>query len=58
MRVVDWGDLLETYYIIDRRSKKWWKRVFCYLIECAVLNSFVLEQCVWPAEFVCHGRGK
>ena len=35
MRGVDWGDQLIGYYNIGRRSKKWWKRVFGYVIEVA-----------------------
>ena len=41
MRGVDRGDQLIGYYNIGRRSKKWWKRVFSYLVEVCVLNAYV-----------------
>ena len=44
MRGVDRGDQLIGYYNIGRRSKKWWRRVFAYLVEVAALNAFVLFQ--------------
>ena len=43
MRGVDRGDQLMGYYNVGRRSKKWWKRVFSYLIEVSVLNAYVLH---------------
>ena len=42
MRGVDRGDQRIGYYNLGRRSKKWWKRVFAYVIECSILNAFVL----------------
>ena len=42
MRGVDRADQRIGYYNLGRRSKKWWKRVFAYLIECCFFNSFVL----------------
>ena len=42
MRGVDRADQRIGYYNLGRRSKKWWKRVFAYLIECCFLKSFVL----------------
>ena len=44
MRGVDRGDQLIGYYNIGRRSRKWWKRVFSYLVEVAALNAYVLEK--------------
>ena len=32
------------YYNIGRRSKKWWKRVFAYLLEVSLLNAYVLQK--------------
>ena len=43
MRGVDRGDQLMSYYNVGRRSRKWWKRVFAYLIEVACLNAYVLK---------------
>ena len=42
MRGVDRADQLIHYYNIGRRSIKWWKRVFTYIVEAAALNAFVL----------------
>ena len=42
MRGVDRGDQLIQYYNVGRRSVKWWKRVFSYMIEVSALNAFVL----------------
>ena len=48
MRGVDRGDQMIGCYNIGRRSKKWWKRVFSHLIECALLNAFILERYANP----------
>ena len=48
MQGVDRGDKLIGYYNIGRRSKKWWKKVFSYIIECALLNAYLLEQYAEP----------
>ena len=58
MRGVDRGDQMIGYYNIGRRSKKWWKRVYSYVIECAVLNAYVLESHAKPLEHALHGRQK
>ena len=39
------------YYHIRRRSIKWWKRTFYYLVESAILNSFIVESHVRTAEY-------
>ena len=44
MRGIDRGDQLMGYYNVGRRSKKWWKRVFAYLLEVCVLNSYILQK--------------
>ena len=44
MRGVDRGDQMISLYNLGRRSKKWWKRVFYYIIECAILNAYLLER--------------
>ena len=31
-------------YGLGRRSKKWWKRVFAYLLEVSLLNAYVLQK--------------
>jgi len=44
MRGVDRGDQLIGYYNLGRRSTKWWKRVFYYIVEVAALNAYVLDK--------------
>lgn len=48
MRGVDRGDQLIGFYNIGRRSKKWWKRIFAYIVECSLLNTYILERHVKP----------
>ena len=44
MRGVDKGDQLIGYYNIGRCSRKWWKRVFAYLVGVAILDAYVLHK--------------
>ena len=39
MRGVD-VEMYIAYYNVGRRSIKWWKKIFSYIIECATLNIF------------------
>ncbi|XP_071057540.1 piggyBac transposable element-derived protein 5-like [Onthophagus taurus] len=32
-------DMLKSLYEIDRKSKKWWHRIFWYLLDAAVVNA-------------------
>ena len=32
------------YYNVGRRSMKWWKRVFAYLLEVSLFNAYVLQK--------------
>ena len=48
MQGADRGDQLVGYYNIRRRSKKCWKKVFSYVIECALLNAYLLEKDLEP----------
>ena len=43
MRGVDVGDQAMSYYYCGRRSIKWWKRVFFYLLEVSCLNAYILK---------------
>ena len=55
MRGVDRGDQLMGYYNIRRRSRKWWKRVFGYVVEVAALNAYVIQKDGYlPAERKKH----
>lgn len=42
MHGVDKVDQLASYYSFTRKSLKWWKKVFFYLIEISISNSYVL----------------
>lgn len=42
MAGVDKADQYATYYEIDRKSNKWWKRVFYRLLLIAVSNSWII----------------
>ena len=60
MRGVDCNDQMQQYYNLGRRSIKyynlgrhgikWWKRIFYYLVESAILKSFIMESHVRTAE--------
>ena len=41
---VDKADMLRAMYDRDRRSKKWWHRLFFALLEITLVNSFVIYQ--------------
>lgn len=43
MRGVDRGDQIIMMYNSGRKSVKWWKRVFFYLLEVCILNAHVIE---------------
>ena len=58
MRGVDRADQLQSYYNIGRRSRKWWRRVFFYIVECCVQNAFVLDLTLQPADHARVGRQK
>ena len=60
MRGVDRGDQLIGYYNIGRRSKKWWKKILSYIIECALVNAYLLEQYAEPSLYgpIMTGRKK
>ena len=49
MRGVDRADQLMGYYNISRRSKKWWKRVFWYVVEVAALNAYIIHRAGYPS---------
>lgn len=42
MGFVDHFDHLKSLYEINRRSKKWWHRIFWFFIDCAIVNAFVI----------------
>jgi hypothetical protein len=44
---VDRSDRLVRTYSVSRKSKKWWYRLFYYLLDTALANSFILY-CLSP----------
>ncbi|XP_050301509.1 piggyBac transposable element-derived protein 4-like [Anthonomus grandis grandis] len=42
MNFVDKFDQNLSYYKIDRKSHKWWHRIFFFFLDAAVVNAFVL----------------
>jgi hypothetical protein len=39
---VDQADRLRAVYGVDRRSKKWWHRLFWGILDMAFVNSYVI----------------
>lgn len=44
MGYVDKFDQLKALYEIDRKSKKWWHRIFFHFLDVAVINSYILHK--------------
>ena len=42
MNGVDKADQFTVYYSFIRRSKKWWRKLFFWLVEVAIVNSYIL----------------
>lgn len=42
MGYVDKADMLKSYYEIDRKSKKWWHRIFWHFVDVCVTNAFII----------------
>ena len=42
MGYVDYADMMKSYYEIDRKSKKWWHRIFIHFLDVSVTNSYLL----------------
>ncbi|XP_063227539.1 piggyBac transposable element-derived protein 4-like [Bacillus rossius redtenbacheri] len=42
MRGVDRFDQIRATYTVSRRSRKWWHRIFYFLVDAALVNSFIL----------------
>ncbi|XP_065654500.1 piggyBac transposable element-derived protein 4-like [Hydra vulgaris] len=40
---IDSADQIMKYYNCGRKSSKWYRRIFCHLLEICVHNAFVLE---------------
>ncbi|XP_018570593.1 piggyBac transposable element-derived protein 3-like [Anoplophora glabripennis] len=44
MGFVDKADMLKKTYQMDRKSKKWWPRIFWHFIDVSVVNAFIIFQ--------------
>nr|CAH7727890.1 unnamed protein product [Callosobruchus chinensis] len=42
MNFVDRFDQMKSCYELDRKSKKWWHRIFFHFVDCCVVNAFIL----------------
>lgn len=50
MGAVDLADRLRQAYCVERKSKKWWHRLFFGLIDMVFVNSFVIYKKLKPDE--------
>lgn len=44
MGFVDHFDHLKSLYEIDRKSRKWWHRIFFHFLDVSTINAFILHQ--------------
>ncbi|KAL0830520.1 hypothetical protein ABMA28_002681 [Loxostege sticticalis] len=42
MNFVDKFDQLKGSYAVDRKSHKWWHRIFFHFLDCCVVNAFLI----------------
>lgn len=42
MNFVDKFDQLKGQYQVDRKSRKWWHRIFFHFLDCCVVNAFII----------------
>lgn len=49
MSGVDHADQLRSEYSVSRKSTKWWKYIFWYLVDTSIVNAFLLQK-----ESPCH----
>lgn len=42
MGYVDKADQMKSYYEIDRKSKKWWLRIFWHFLDVSEVNAFLI----------------
>jgi len=54
MNGVDKADQYTVYYSFIRRSKKWWRKLFFWLLEVAVVNSYILYRICTPRPALTH----
>ncbi|XP_040073232.1 piggyBac transposable element-derived protein 4-like [Ixodes scapularis] len=54
---VDKFDQKRNAYAADRRSKRWWTRIFYFILDAAVVNAFIQISCLEPVVYL-HFRLK
>jgi hypothetical protein len=42
MGSVDKADMLKALYEVNRKSRKWWHRIFWYFRDVTVVNAFII----------------
>lgn len=42
MGCVDKADMLKSTYELNRKSKKWWHRIFWHFLDVTIVNSFII----------------
>ena len=42
MNGVDIADQLGVYYSFQRKTRKWWRKVFFWLLEVTTVNSYII----------------
>jgi hypothetical protein len=42
MGFVDKADMLKALYEVNRKSQKWWHRIFWYFLDVTVVNAFII----------------
>ena len=44
MGYVDKADMLKSLYEVDRKSHKWWHRIFFHLLDVSLVNSYIIHK--------------
>ena len=52
MKGVDLSNQLISYYELNRKTIKWWKRIFFHLLDIAIVNSFIIYKKYLNANFI------
>lgn len=52
MGVVDKFDQKRNAYAADRRSKRWWSRIFYFILDAAVVNAFIQLSSLDPVDYL------
>ena len=58
MNGVDKADQLTVFYPFIRKTRKWWRKLFFWLVEVAVINSYILykKEAVHPLTLLNYRR--